>query len=197
MRFKGLDLNLLVALNTMLEERSVSRAAERLNLSQPAVSAALARLREFFDDELLVPLGRQMMPTSFAESLRPVIVDLLTNAERLIATSSSFDPATSQRCFCIGASDFISIVLLPPLLRRLEREAPSLRIDVIPTGHSLHQQFERGKVDIVIEPEQYTHRTTRPSLCSESNMSCSAGMKTPSSPKTLPLKLSMHAAISP
>ena len=155
MRFKGLDLNLLVALNTMLEERSVSGAALRLNLSQPAISAGLARLRQFFNDELLVPIGRQMMPTPFAESLRPVIIDLLTNAERLIATSSSFDPATSQRVFLIGASDFISTVLLTPLLRRLQHEAPSIRIDIIPSGDMLRQKFERGEIDIIITPEQY------------------------------------------
>jgi DNA-binding transcriptional LysR family regulator len=69
MRFKGLDLNLIVTLDILLEERSVSAAARRLHLSQPATSAALARLREFFDDEILVLLGKSMYPTPFAESV--------------------------------------------------------------------------------------------------------------------------------
>lgn len=77
MRFKGLDLNLVVALDILLQERSVSRAAERLKLSQPAVSAALARLREYFADDLLVSIGRSMIPTAYAESLWPIARGLL------------------------------------------------------------------------------------------------------------------------
>ncbi len=91
MRFKGLDLNLVVALDILLQERSVSRSAERLKLSQPAVSAALARLRDYFNDELLVSMGRSMIPTAYAESLWPIARDLLAKADLLIDTSSSFD----------------------------------------------------------------------------------------------------------
>lgn len=141
MRFKGLDLNLVVALDILLQERSVSRSAERLKLSQPAVSAALARLRDYFNDELLVSIGRSMIPTAYAESLWPIARDLLAKADLLIDTSSTFDPATSQRRFRISASDFIQTVLIAPALRALQTVAPGVSMDVGPTGSMSITQF--------------------------------------------------------
>src|SRR3954466_10757519 len=105
MRFKGLDLNLLAACDALMTTRSVSRSAERLNLSQPAMSAALARLRQFFGDELLVLQGKRMHPTAFADELMPQVRESLQALEAILAQSPNFDPATSQRSFRIVTSD--------------------------------------------------------------------------------------------
>jgi len=155
MRFKGLDLNLVMALDILLEERSVSRTAERLNLSQPAVSAGLARLREYFKDDLLVSVGRRMVPTAYAESLWPIARDLLATANRLIDTSSGFEPATARRRFRINASDYMQTVLITPVLRNMHVRAPNVSVDVGPTGPLSIVQFESGYIDMMITPEQY------------------------------------------
>ena len=155
MRFKGLDLNLVFALDILLKERSVSRAARRLNLSQPAASAALSRLRAFFGDELLVQSGRRMIPTAFAESLQGSIEDFLERAEILVGGSSQFDPATSRRNFRIGASDYVIMVVLTPLLKRIEESAPNLTFDLIPSSEGVIRQLDRGEVDCILCPEDF------------------------------------------
>lgn len=155
MRFKGLDLNLVVALDALLDARSVSRAAERLHLSQPALSAALARLRAYFADELLVPLGRTMIPTPLAEDLQPLAKQLMEDAAVFIGTSNLFDPATSRRRFRIGTSDFITTVLLGPALRVMQADAPNVQLDVFPTGPGIQDKLERGEIDLVIGPQIY------------------------------------------
>lgn len=155
MRFRGLDLNLVHLLDILLEERSVSRTAERLHLSQPAVSSSLSRLREYFGDELLVQSGRRMIPTAFSEALLPLIKQMLESVENLLSTSSKFDPASSQRRFKIGASDYITAVLIAPLVRRLEVIAPNVSINLIPTGGAINQMLDRGEIDLVLSPEQW------------------------------------------
>ena len=155
MRFNGLDLNLIVALDVILDERSVSAAAKRLNLSQPAISATLARLRAFFGDELMVQSGRRMIPTAYADSLRPLALRMLREAELLIATSTGFDPATSQRRFRLSTSDYILTVLVTPMLRRMEAIAPNVCIDVVPTGPEMLDELERGAIDCIISPDEF------------------------------------------
>jgi DNA-binding transcriptional LysR family regulator len=91
MRFKKLDLNLLVVLDALLQEHSVSKAAARLNLSQPAVSSALRRLREYFGDEILVTQGKRMVPTPLAQSIAPQVVQILADIEALIALGQPAD----------------------------------------------------------------------------------------------------------
>jgi LysR family nod box-dependent transcriptional activator len=153
MRFKGLDLNLLVAFDALMSTCSVSRAAERLNLSQPAMSAALARLREYFDDELLVLLGKRMHPTAFADELMPQVRASLLSLETMLAKSPHFDPATSQRNFRIVTSDYTLASLIVPLVTELAEEAPGIRIDCqLPHAQSI-QELDEGKVDIVITPD--------------------------------------------
>ncbi|RIV80066.1 LysR family transcriptional regulator [Aurantiacibacter xanthus] len=156
MRFKGLDLNLIFALDVLLKERSVSRTAERLNLSQPAVSSTLARLRQYFDDELLVQSGRKMIPTAFADNLQGPIRQFLQSAEDLVSGSSSFDPATTKRNFRIGASDYVTLVVIAPLLRRLQHEAPSLTFHILPTGVETMRLLESGEIDCLLCPEDFT-----------------------------------------
>ena len=114
MRFKRLDLNLLVALDLLLETRSVSQAATRMNLSQPAMSSALARLREYFGDELLVADGKRLYPTPYAELLMPRVRDCLGRLDALVSSPSTFEPSTSQRRFSIICSDYIAAVAPGP-----------------------------------------------------------------------------------
>ena len=116
MRFNRLDLNLLVALDALLTERSITKASERLNLSQSATSNALARLREYFDDELLVQVGRRMEPTPRAEGLRDAVRDVLVRVDATIAIQPEFDPSKSDRIFRIFVSDYTQMVFAPHLL---------------------------------------------------------------------------------
>lgn len=155
MRFKGLDLNLIVALDALLEERSVSAAASRMNLTQPALSAALSRLRRFFGDELLIPVGRRMIPTPFAEELRSLTKQLMHDASLFVSTSSIFDAAKSKRRFGIGTSDYIITILIAPVLAHLEELAPGVQLDVFPTGPEIHERLDRGEIDVVIGPETF------------------------------------------
>ena len=155
MRFKGLDLNLIVALDALLEERSVSAAAYRMNLTQPALSAALSRLRRFFGDELLIPVGRRMIPTPFAEELRSLTKQLMHDASLFVSTSSTFDAATSKRRFGIGTSDYIITILIAPVLAYLEELAPGVQLDVFPTGPEINERLDRGEIDVVIGPETF------------------------------------------
>lgn len=157
MRFKGLDLNLLVAFQALLEERNVSRAAERLNLSQPAMSAALARLRDYFGDRILVAQGRRMYPTAFAETLLPQVQEALGGIETLIATSQSFDPANSQRTFRLAASDYITVSVLVPLISALARQAPGVRIDLQLPDEGSARALDAGEIDLLLTPDLFTH----------------------------------------
>jgi DNA-binding transcriptional LysR family regulator len=156
MRYKGLDLNLLVCLNALLEAQSVTRAAEQLNLSQPAISAALSRLRVFFGDPLLVPHGKRMLPTPHAMRLLPAITALLGDVDSLISTSPYFDPATSNRTFKLCVSDFLSSVLIAPLLPKMELVAPNLRIQLVPLSDEATAELDRGETDMLLAPEIYT-----------------------------------------
>lgn len=153
MRFKGLDLNLLVAFDALMETRSVSRSAERLNLSQPAMSAALSRLREFFDDELLVLQGKRMHPTAFADDLMPQVRASLQGVATMLAKSPHFDPATSQRTFRIVTSDYMLASLIVPLLARLAEEAPGVRIECQLPHPLIAHELDEGQIDVMITPE--------------------------------------------
>jgi len=154
-RLKGLDLNLLVALDILLEERSVSRAAKRLHLSQPAASAALARLRNFFKDELLVLHGKRMIPTAYAESLVPEVKHILGKVDSLISSSTEFDPRRAQRVFRLLASDYITTVLIGPAVRRLQELAPGIQLDIRQPNEGMLVEFERGELDLILTPEPY------------------------------------------
>jgi len=155
LRFKKLDLNLLVALDALLQERNISRAAERVNLSQPAMSNALGRLREYFGDELLIPVGRQMMLTPRAESLQQPVREILLRVDSDVVAPAVFDPATSIRSFSMLVSDFTTTVFMPPLLRALYSSAPLVQIHLEPQGRTPHELLEEGEADFLIIPMQY------------------------------------------
>jgi len=155
MRYKGLDLNLLVAFDTLLELRSVTRAAERLHLSQAAMSAALSRLREYFADDIMVLHGKRMYPTAFAQNLVPQVQISLRQLDTMLVTSAGFDAATSQRTFRIVASDYVATVVLAPLISHLATLAPHVRTEVLLTSDGVIKQIANGDVDLLITPEDY------------------------------------------
>jgi LysR family nod box-dependent transcriptional activator len=155
MRFKGLDLNLLLALDVLLDERSVSRAAERLNLSQPALSAALARLRSYFGDQLLVAQGRRMIPTAEALAIGRDLKAILASVDGLLARSVAFEPAASKRVFRVSASDYIIAVLFPRLIADLAGQAPAVGLDLVPPSTEAQVALERGELDLILAPEEH------------------------------------------
>ena len=159
MRFKGLDLNLLQALDVLLEERHVSRAAERMNVTQPAMSGALTRLREYFNDPLLLQHGKRMVPTPHALSLGPRLKRLLSDIDAVVAQLSHFDPATSERAFKVIASDYVISLVFSNLARFLAEKAPGISIDFRNPSERSIEQFEQGEIDLLISPE-YMMRTS-------------------------------------
>ncbi len=148
----GIDLNLLVALDALLIERNVTRAARRIGISQPAMSHALGRLRTLLDDAILVRSKSGMLPTARARSLEEPIRRALREIEEALRTGPTFDPRTSERTFAIATSDYGELVVLPPLLERLAREAPhiDLRIHAVPDEWST--PLEEGIFDLVLVP---------------------------------------------
>lgn len=152
MRFDGLDLNLLVALDTLLTEKNITKAGEKLFLSQPATSAALARLRDYFDDDLLVQIGRNMVLTPMGASLANPVKDLLIQTRTLLNNRNKFDPLTANRKFTIMASDYTGSVLLPELNRNFSQLAPYCSIEQLMPSSEAEKQIQRGNVDILLLP---------------------------------------------
>jgi LysR family transcriptional regulator, nod-box dependent transcriptional activator len=155
MRFKGLDLNLLLAFDVLLETRSVTRAAERMHLSQAAMSSALGRLREYFGDEILVVSGKRMYPTAFAQTLVPQVRDCVRQLDSVVSAVPGFDPQTSRRSFRVVTSDYLTTVVLAPLMARLATTAPGVRLDIVLPNDLVRKQIEEGDVDLLITPDGY------------------------------------------
>ncbi|MBS1231100.1 MAG: transcriptional regulator, LysR family [Proteobacteria bacterium] len=149
-----MDLNLLKALNALLDERNVTRAAERLALTQPAVSGMLTRLRECFDDPLFVRAQRGIVPTLRALELAGPVKQLLGDAEAMLKPPV-FDPATASMTLTIASTDFALRAVVVPFLSALRERAPGIRIAVLPVDEQrLRTQFERGDIDLaLITPE--------------------------------------------
>ncbi|WP_244493869.1 LysR family transcriptional regulator [Aureimonas sp. AU4] len=148
---KNLDLGLLVTLEALLAEGNVTRAARRLNLSQPALSARLARLRDALGDHLLIPAQRGMVLTQRAIELQQPLHDALEGVRRVVADGAPFDPTTMQATLVIAASDYQQFALLTRFSVALRTEAPMVRIawrtlDVL----ALATQLERGEVDLAL-----------------------------------------------
>lgn len=148
---QALNLNLLLVLDALCRERNVTRAAERLGLTQSAVSNALAQLRHTLGDPLFVRARRGVVPTERALSLAGPVRQALAIVESALAAGTGFEASTSARTFVIAASDYTEYVVLPRLLRRLEREAPGVRIEVRSWGrHEVPPTLESGEVDLMI-----------------------------------------------
>ncbi|WHA43931.1 LysR family transcriptional regulator [Agrobacterium larrymoorei] len=162
MRLDRFDLNLLIVLDVLLEERNVTRASERLCIGQSATSAALARLREYFEDGLLVQIGRRMELTPLALSLIGPVRDTLNHARGTMSLKATFDPATATRRFAIHASDFMVETLLAEVVRDLAAIAPGLIVDLRRPPKQVLEVFDRGNIDFLIIPEQYASKLQHP-----------------------------------
>lgn len=159
MHYRRLDLNLLVALDALLSERNITQAGRRLHLTQSAMSGALARLREFFGDELLVQVGRRMVPTALALTLQQPVHDLLLQVRATLETRPEFDPATANRNFRLMMSDFVSTVLLTEVTRRAERVAPNVTFELIANNMDAPVEYlERADVDLLIMPIEFVSK---------------------------------------
>jgi LysR family nod box-dependent transcriptional activator len=155
MRFKKLDLNLLVALDHMIELRSVSAAADKMFMSQSAMSNALTRLRVYFDDPLLVQVGRRMEVTPRAEAMRPAIRDILVRIEATIDSKPEFVSETSTREFNILLSDYSLRVLMPVVFRLLSVQGPTVRLNLHAQTESPQILLDRGEIDLLLTPRQF------------------------------------------
>ncbi|MCS0592379.1 LysR family transcriptional regulator [Massilia norwichensis] len=172
MRFNRLDLNLLVALDALLSEKSITRASRRLNLSQSATSGVLARLRDYFKDDLLMPVGRNLILTPLAVSLIEPVRDVLLQIQRTIEIKPEFDPATAVREFRIVASDFVSTVLLGELGRRIAMEAPGISLDISLSSSTFSERLERGEVELIILPGKYMSESKPTEMLFEETYTC-------------------------
>jgi DNA-binding transcriptional LysR family regulator len=150
--FDKIDLHLIRVLHTVLTERSVSRAALRLGMYQPAVSASLKRLRELAGDPLLVRSGAGMVPTVAGLRMIEPAADILRSAEVLFSDARSFDPATAQHSFSLAASDYLDPLFLPQLVTQLKTLAPRCGIDIHPLSANADYRLHlaQGDVDVVI-----------------------------------------------
>lgn len=156
MRFKKLDLNLLVALDTLLKEQSVTKTAEQLMLSPSAVSSSLSRLREYFGDDLLSQVGRKMEITPLGESLQGPVRDILNRIDSTILLQPVFEADKTDRIFSIFVSDYTQLVLLPHLLALAEEQNSTARFHFMRQVNQPFKDLERGEADMLIIPAEFT-----------------------------------------
>jgi len=151
MNLTDFDLNLLVVFDAIFREKSLTRAGQRLNLSQPAISHSLNRLREAFEDPLFVRHGNQMEPTPLAEELRQNVRSILNLAENTLEDKGPFDPIRSTRTFYIGIQDYPMLPLFPRLISVIKPEAPQIKIRTRHLSKELRKTaLEEGELDMVI-----------------------------------------------
>jgi LysR family transcriptional regulator, nod-box dependent transcriptional activator len=153
---RKIDLNLLVVLDALLSERNVSRAGQRIGLSQSAMSAALSRLRELFRDPLLVRVGRELALTRNAN-------DLIVPIRQTLLQRPAFNPNTDARTFSISASDYAGLVLLTHFVRAIAVEAPNVTVHLLPRSREAARLVQADQVDIIIEPSELFGETEFPS----------------------------------
>jgi len=150
MQFNHFDLNLLIALDVLLREKNVTRAAERVHLSQPAMSAALHKLREYFDDPLLVRVGREMELTPRGLSLMEPVREALLSIQATLGTQPTFTPGTAQREFTVIVSEEAVPGFLPAILRRMAAEAPGIRCRIELISQTALSRLEYGEADLCL-----------------------------------------------
>ena len=155
MRFKKLDLNLLVALDTLLTVQSITKGAEQLNMSPSALSNSLSRLRDYFEDDLLTQIGRRMVITPMGESLKANVRNALNNIESTILVQPSFDPKTTDRIFSVFCSDYTQTVLAPHALELVGKQQSTARFQFLAQVHNPDEQLEQGKADLLIIPSDF------------------------------------------
>ncbi|MFL9944251.1 LysR family transcriptional regulator [Paraburkholderia graminis] len=172
MRLGHFDMNLLVALDALLDTRSVTRASERLHIGASATSSALGRLREYFDDELLMQVGRRMELTPLGRSLAQPVREILLTVQSTVVARLEFDPAQARRNFVIRASDYLTTVLLVDVVQRLQREAPGITLHIANMADDVPDRLDRGEVDFVIYPSVSVNATHPSQTLFEETFSC-------------------------
>jgi DNA-binding transcriptional LysR family regulator len=152
---RRLDLNLLVTLDVLLSEHNVTRAAQRLNFSQPSVSVHLAKLRDIFGDPLLLPGPRGMQPTARADELREPLRQALDALERAVSPAGPFDPAVASHTWRVAAADYGESAILLPALAGLRSAAPGARLAVLEAVPSrMAKQAEQGEIDLAFHTSE-------------------------------------------
>ena len=156
MKLHQLDLNLLLAFDSLMTEGSVTRAAESLFISQPAMSHALGRLRTFFGDSLLVRTPQGMLPTPRAQRLHLGVQQALRLLEQHLSEEEEFEPLHSRRRFVLCTTDYVECVLIPPLIQRLKDLAPGVTIEIRILRDSLPEaELASGEIDLVLGFDEY------------------------------------------
>ena len=184
---RSIDLNLLVTLNTLLEERNVSRSAERLALTQPTISGQLMRLRAAFNDPLFVRTQHGMLPTPRAEALAPALEKLLSDAKNLVA-AENFSPTSAQMDFRVAASDYMQSTILVPFLTQMRKQAPHARLATYsPDVPNLERKLARGELDLVIIAPSFVDPTLRTEHLYREEYVCAVRENHPLSGKQLTL----------
>jgi LysR family nod box-dependent transcriptional activator len=152
MQLNRLDLNLLIALDALLREKNVTRAGERIFLSQSAMSGALQRLRDYFGDDLLVRAGRELELTPRGAALAGPIREILLRIQAALDTEPTFDPSSAKRVFSIVMSDYCFVAFMREVVPRLQKEAPGITCRVEPLDHSSIKRLDAGQVNFCLLP---------------------------------------------
>ncbi len=154
MNLRNIDLNLLVVLDVLIQEKNVTRAAEKIGLSQSAMSSALNRLRDILEDRLLIRQGDRMVPTARAQNLAGPIRRILKDIEDTLYSCPTFDAKKSNRKFSIATTDYGEFVILPKLASQLEKVAPAIELELIRIEiKDIFSFLEKRRVDMVISPK--------------------------------------------
>lgn len=178
MNLARIDLNLLVYLDVLLREGSVTRAAERLNITQPAMSNGLRRLRALFDDPLLIRTSEGMRPSARALELQPLVREALGKIEMVVQTTD-FDPADSDLVFRIMASDYAESTLLPALLEGIREVAPGIVLDLLTPSDVTFQDIEKGKIDLAINRFEHLPKSFHSATLWRDNFACLMSVDNP------------------
>lgn len=172
MRLNNLNLNQLVVLDALLTEQSVKKAADKVFLTPAATSCSLAKLREFFEDELLTQVGKTMFLTHKAKCLQQPVRDALLQIQAIINIDPSFDPKTSSCKIVIEASDYIFNILVSGFLKKITAQAPNFKFDLRLLGTQSLEDLNAGEIDLLIAPEFYMAEQHPKSFLFEDSWSC-------------------------
>lgn len=184
---RNIDLNLLVAFDALYDARNVTRAADRLALTQPTVSGMLARLRDLFADPLFVRTQHGVIPTPIADDLAEPIKALLTDVEALI-TPVDFDPASTTMTISISANDYMQHSLIVPLIRNLRKSAPGIKLAILPAEITdLADKMARGTIDLAVTIPEFVGPNLPRNLLYTERYVCAARKGHPLNDKKLTL----------
>lgn len=179
MKLTKVDLNLLVFLDVLLREKNVTRAAEQLGITQPAMSNILRRLRNTFNDPLLIRSSEGMTPTERALELQPAIREVLADITQIMEPRTEFKPYTSKRVFRIMTSDYAEATLVPHMVKALRSEAPNVVLDFLTPSDVDYLDMEQGRVDLAINRFNEVPQSFHQVLVWRDSFSCLLSAKSP------------------